>query len=344
MMNKKIIIGLGAVILLLIIAGVILLASGSGEEQKEPAQASLEVKKLTDDQVISPILSFDGAKVWYFTPQGRVFWIKGDGTGLSEFTIPALENSLKSVLWPKNSSDFIALTSSIEGELKYYYDSDEKKYVELPANIQSIDWMPDDQRVVYIWKSGDNVHQQLVLANPDASGFKVLKEVFWPDLEVRVSPSGNEALLVRSKMEGDVNKIYRANLQTGDFETVIEEGKNLDLRWLSSEKFVFARTAAGLYPKLLVYSFDSRLQTDLNLATSLDKIVFDSDGKLLYAAVPKADNTGDRLIKVDLTTLKQDVIYDPEQDIRMKDMLLSSSTLYFVNSRDNKLYSINLPF
>lgn len=336
-MNKKIIIIIGLIVLLSLTAGILLLIAGRKPKAvPQPQQQTVEIKKLVDEPVISPIPSYDQAAIWYFTEEGRLFRINVDGTGLSEYPLPSLGLlQLSAALWPKTGNDFIALTSGDLGIEKKYYDNQNKQYTDLARNIQSLDWLPDGRRIVYVWKSGDNIHQQLVIANADGSGYKIIKEVFWPDLAVVASPGGKQVLLLR-------NKIYLADLETGDIQTVIEEGKNLAAVWLSNgSRFIFSQAQEGnSNPKIFLYNLSSKLQLDLNLNTHLNKIIIDSEGKILYAAVPKQDNTGDEFWKVDLATLKQEKFFEPPVGVRAKNLQLTNSALYFVNQNDSKLYYI----
>jgi hypothetical protein len=224
----------------------------------------------------------------------------------------------------------------------------------LPANIQSLDWLPDSKRVVYIWKSGDNAHQQLVTAGADGTGFRAIKDVFWPDLVVKAGSDGKTVLLYRSNIQVDINKIYYANLDTGQIATAVDSGKNIAAAWLpaspssatgsgvpSGSRFVFAQTSITAYPKLYLYDFTNHQAVDLSLNTTLDKITFDNDGKFMYAAVPKKDNSGDSFVKVDLASFKQETYFEPDSSVHATGLFLAGSQLYFVNSQDQKLYTIS---
>ncbi len=342
-MNKRILIILGVIIVLSFAAGALVLFSGSPTEEPVAIPPGPEIKELVDERAIAPISSFDGNAVWYFTANGRLFRVNTDGSGLSEFPLPQLTSgNLVDVAWPIEGNDFIAITATSAGEVKNYYDSVQKKYVALPANIQSFDWLPDGKRIAYVWKSGDNATQQLVMANADGTGFRTIKNVFWPDLQVKASPLGKEVLLIRSMIEGQVNKIYRANLETGAIDIVIDEGRNLDALWLpGGEKFIFAQDNITRIPRLFLYNFSSRQVVDLNVNTTLDKVVVNKDGKYLYAAAPKKDNTGDEFVKLDLATYKLETYFDPGEDLRAKNLIMVGNNLYFVNSRDGKIYYIS---
>ncbi len=342
-MNRRLILYIiGAAITVALIGGLLAIVVRK-QNSRNPEPVKTEgIVKITDERVVAPIPSFDGSAIWYFNPDGRLFRISSDGKTLTESALPTQGGTFKTAMWPRTGSDFLITSLNGISEFKSYYNDSQKLYLNLPANIQNIDWLPDSKRVVYIWKSSDNVHQTLVLANADGTGFRNIKEVFWSDLVVKASPDGKNVLMYRPTTEGDVNKIYLANLETGEISTVIGQGKNIEASWVGSgNRFVYAQLGLTAYPKLFVYDFSTKNSIDLELQTTIDKIVVDKDGKYLYAAVPKKDNTGDNFVKLDLTTFKQELYFTPVSSVQARNLILVGSTVYFVNSLDGKLYTIN---
>ena len=66
-----------------------------------------------------------------------------------------------------------------------------------------------------------------------------------------------------------------------------------------------------------------------------------SDGKTVFAAVAKKDNTGDTFVQEDLSTFKQENYLTPDQNLRARDLFFLGNTLYFINTSDGKLYTIS---
>jgi len=342
-MNKRlIIIIVGGLVILAALGGALAWAVNKQNSKKVvPVVIVPQIKKVIDESVISPVSATATQGIWYFNSAGQLFRINLDGTGLTEFPLPTPgDGAIKKVSWPKAGSDFIMVKSGVSGETKIYYDSIRKIYINLPVNIQSFDWMPDNHRIAYIWQSGDGQHQQLALANADATGFTTIKEVFWPDLQVKVSPDGKTALLYRSQIDGTLNKIYAVNLVTNEITTVIDQGKNLDALWISPTRFIFTQAFLTAYPKVYLYDLVTQKATDLDLNTTLDKVMADIEGKVLYVALPKKDNTGDTFITEDLLSFKQTDYFIPDNLVRAKNLMLIGNSIYFINSLDGKLYTI----
>jgi|SRR3989344_1901798 len=344
-MNRRfVIIAVVGIIILALVGGALFWAVQKQKAAQEPVATGPVLLALSTESAISPVASLDGNGIWFFNSDNRLFRINADGTGLTEFPLPTLSNQkITRVLWPPSGEnlDFLAVTTKdpiITG--KVYYNSLLKTYTNLPDNIQSIDWLPDSKRVVYVWQSADKQTQQLITANADSAGFVAISNVFYPDLVVEASSDGKTVLLYRSKIEGAVNKIYAADLSTKEITTVIDQGKNLEALWISPTRFLFTQEAITSYPSVYLYDMISRQAVSLAINTTLDKVVVSGDGKTLYAATPKKDNTGDTFVKVDLVTFKNEDYLLPEQNVRAKNLVLLGSSVFFVNTTDGKLYGV----
>ena len=292
--------------------------------------------QIFDQAPVSAVSAYDGSAIWYFDSDGQLKRILGDGTGLTEYPLPALNAKFQSALWPKTGSDFIAFAQGV----KKYYQSSSQTYIDLPANIQWLDWMPDGQRVIYIWKSADGQHQSLVVANADGTGFKTIADVFWPDLIVKAAPDGQHALLYRPQATDGANNIYLVDLTTGAITTTVGQGNNTGAMWVSPTKFIFMQTQSAAYPRLYLQDITTGAAADLKLNTTLDKVVLDESGQYLYAAVADPATSHDSFVRVNLADLSQSDYFKPTDEIHTTDLLLLGSTVYFTNSRDGKFYRI----
>lgn len=342
-MNRRllILITAGLLVIALVVVGL-MWAANKQNAQETDTSTSPQLVKLSDETMFSPVASFDNNAIWYFTEAGRLFRINTDGTGMTEYPIPALGTNatLRRVLWPKSGSDFIAVSLSQQEEVKSYYNSTAKLYTRLPANVQSIDWMPDSRRIAYIWRTANGLNQQLVIASSDGSGFVPVKDVFWPDLQIKVAPDGLSALLYRSQIQGGVNKIYGINLVTGEMYTVVDQGESLAAMWISPTRFIFSQSSVTDYPRIYLYDTSTKKATDLGINTSLDKVTADFEGRIIYAATPKKDSSGDKFVSVDLTSFAITDYFSPEGVVSAKNLLVINTEVYFINTADNKLYTI----
>lgn len=334
-MNKKIVFIL--VLVVIVLAGGSYYLLGKKDSSVTQTQNPVQIKKVLDEAVVSPVGAFDNNSIWYFNSEGRLFKVNSDGSNLSEFSLPIFPSgNLIQALWPKIGSDFIAISRNDGQIAKSYYDSTSKLFMELAPNIQWVEWLPDGKRVVYIWQSNDKKTQQLVMSNADGSGYKSITSVFWPDLVLKASPDGNTVLMYRSQVVGDTNKIYSANLATGVISTWVDTGKNTAASWLPvGNKFLYVQNS-----KIYLFDVLNQLSTDTKLNTTLEKTVVDSSGKILYAAVPKEDKTGDYFVKLNLSSNITENYFVPETQLNVKSLMLIGNTVYYLDNKDNKLYKI----
>jgi hypothetical protein len=342
-MNRKIIIIIALLIMLSLAAGITLWVR-QDEEPSANQEPTTALNEFSATKVISAVSSYDKSAIWYFDQSARLFRANPESKEVSEFSLPVIPGSvsLLDVAWPDAGNDFLASTTGSSEKSIHYYDNEKQEYKSWPKNIQSFDWMPDGRRVLYIWKSGDNTTQQLVMANADTSGFRIIADVFWPDLKVQVSPNGLEALLVRTKPEREINKIYKADLNSGEFETIVADGKNLDVRWLpGGDRFIYTRISQNGSPMMVLYDFNTGLQNDMRIEGSLDKVFVDDAGSFAYVAVAKQDGVGDKFVKIDLNTFQKEDYYNPEEALTAKNLFFANGDLYFINTLDRKLYFID---
>ncbi len=321
-----------AVLIIAGVAGALYFATQKQQEKVEEQEVPVQqTRKILDDPLISPVAGFDNNSIWYFNSDGQLFQINPTGSSKSEFPLPSSsDENVRSVIWPKDGPDFIAVTGTTTEISKHYYDSKAKIYIDLPKNIQDLDWLPDGKRVVYIWQSADKASQQLVTANADGSGYKMITQVFWPDLIVKASSDGKTILMYRSLALGDSNKIYLVNLETGAVITIVDQGINIAAKWITADKFLYA-TATKVY----LYDMADKQITDLNLSTTLDQVVSDSAGRVLYA------NVNGLFRKIDLSKDTSEPYFQPSHPIEAKLLLLLGNTVFYIDKTDNKLYSIS---
>lgn len=342
MRNKIVAIGLTIIIMLVLISGGYWWwshrsASTGGQSEAQNADAPWTLTKISDDAVISPFANTDSSAVWYFNSKGQLYRRMTDGSKLDEYTLPSLISNFKKAYWPATGSNLILAATSATGEQKTFFDSAAGTYKPLPANIKAVDWMPDGKRIVYVWQSGNGKSQQLMLANSDATNFTPIADVFWPDLQVKAAPNGQNVLLWRSPAQ-EVNKIYEANLATGQFTTLVDFGKNLEAMWAGPNKIIYVTNQNGKY-HTMAYDIASKQATDLNINATLDKMAIDADGKYLYADTK--DSATDVMWRLDLSSMKAQQLYTFDATISPRGLFVNGGTLFFVNSQDGKLYTLN---
>src|SRR5688572_25723086 len=118
-----------------------------------PPESQPQAIKLTDDEVVSPVLFFQGTGITYLNSRGQLFntdlQIAGDNVLLSnkrELTIP-LKAGITKVLWPQNGNKFLAEFGSGTSRTWSFYDTATGTYTDLPSQITAVDWLPASDKI-----------------------------------------------------------------------------------------------------------------------------------------------------------------------------------------------------
>ncbi|HYV33463.1 MAG TPA: hypothetical protein VE973_01270, partial [Candidatus Limnocylindria bacterium] len=164
-----------------------------------PPSNQYDVVKLTSSQVVSPVLFYNGTGITYFDNQGNLFQANlVDSNGQLTFTrqkqldIPLKANITK-ILWPPKGDDFIAESTNAAGKTTWsYFNSAAGEYVDLPPQVESVDWMPSGKEIVYVWVENDKA--SLNISNPDTTNWRAVGDMWENDDSVHVSPNGSQII------------------------------------------------------------------------------------------------------------------------------------------------------
>ncbi len=384
-MNKKAIAILGGIFLLIVITLAVLIfqRSKSGDEenantpsdtqantddtQNQPPQdeipnnsgsgfnTGVKAIRLTEDQVVSPVLFYQGNGITYFNKQGQLFQSDlqiGNGVVLlankKELVIPQKSGGSK-VIWPLSGNNFMVQSGSGTSRTWSVYDSLKGGFTDLPSQITSVNWMPTGDRIIYIWLDEEG-KSTLSIADPDSTNYTTIADIWENDDELNISPDGRTILFYRLASTDSRNAI---NLTTSDgqiFKSVVKEGYNFGVLWApDSQKFVFGRRDSdGQRYQLWVGDVVSGETKNLGVFTTVDKVVWANNSQKLYAAVPTRGLpdkglTEDIIYEIDSQTATQKQI-DPGLAVDAREMFLNltNDKLFFKNMQDEGLYYIDV--
>jgi hypothetical protein len=332
---KKYII-LGVLFVFLAAAAVVLWLQLNASEGNTPIVRGLSHKVESDTVALSMVESKDLKSVWFSDREGKIY--RTQNGVVTEYPSAAYaDRPLEKIIWNRTGGDFLAVGTRSNAKAISYFDSVKQVYVSLPANVGAIDWLTDG-RVAMIWKSGDGKSQQLVVANPDATGYKIVTPLPWPDFEIRVAPTGNKALLLRNSPKP--NKIYLFNLEDGKYEALAESERIINIRWIDSTRFIYDAFGEDSKSTIRLFDTESRTEKNLNLATTVEKVAWNSLHQEFLAAVPLAGTSGDKIVKLPLNGTELQDYYTGLNGIRAIQVLYSNGILYLINAQDGKIYSV----
>lgn len=321
----------------------------------ENADPGLRAIKLTSNEVVSPVLFYQGNGITYFNSQGQLFQTELEITASNvllgdeqELTI-ALTPGITKILWPQSGNNFIAEIGTGTNRTWSFYDSAKGLYVTLPSQVKSVDWLPSSDKILltYVDSAGKAT---LNSTNPDGTGYETLIEMYGVDDQISVAPDGKNLLFWRTQNREATNIINLLATDGTGYKAIVTDGYNLGVKWSpDSQKFVFGRRD----PQTQVYGLwmadlASGQVKNLGVNTIPDKVVWNKSSTFVYAAVPKKGNAGNGLTEDTIYRInvagnsKQE--YAPGTVIDARELFLDSSenNLFFKNAQDGALYYLSV--
>ncbi len=304
---------------------------------------------VSSEQMVSPILFYQGNGVAYFTTDGRLFqgtFSEASGqaelTDYRELALPP-KSGVSKVRWPLFGNNFLIEQGNGWPKVYSVYASAKGDYVDLPKEVYAVDWLPDGEQLLYFWVDSSG-KATLNVSPADFSTWDTIVDIWEPDNALAIAPDGKTLLFWRTKNEGAQNSI---NLVTTDgkiFRSVIKDGYNTGAVWSpDSQKFAFLKRLGG-NEELWVGNMLTGQGVSTGLATNLEKLVWSQDGKQLYAAARSVGGY-DELYKIDPSTGQSTVVPVLGGLGSARDMFFSldGKRLYFYNNQSSGLYYVEVP-
>jgi hypothetical protein len=324
------------------------------EPEPEPADTAKAVK-LSDDEVISPVLFFQGNGITYFNSQGQLFQTDLQNSSGSvllsnkrELTI-ALKLGITKILWPQSGNNFIAEFGTGTSRHWSFYDSSKGIYTDLPSGIVSLAWLPTSDKIllVYVDPIGKAT---LNKANPDGSGYEIIAEMYEGDDEISVSPDGKSILFWRTQNREAKNIISFLSPDGKVYKEIVSDGYNLGVKWSpDNRRFVFGRRDPQTQKyQLWMGDLNSSAVKNLNVNTVPEKVVWMQSGNYLFAGVPTSGSAGsglteDTIMKINAVSGDK-TEYAPGVTVDAQNLFLDNTekTLFFKNAQDRALYYMDV--
>jgi len=328
-------------------------ASSTPVVQNNPSN----IVQLTLDQVVSPALFFNGTGISYFDRLGNLYQAtlqNNNGqlslTSKKQLDIP-LKAGITKILWPAKGNDFIAQFTDPNGKNTWsYFNSNTGTYTNLPAQVESVDWMPTGDKIMYVWLSDNKA--SLTLANPDASNYQTLAAMWETDDQIHVSPDGSQVLFFETQNSAANTFINSVTADGKLWKGLVKSGQNFGVLWSpDGQKFLFGKKdPVSQNYQLWVYNLTSGEIKNLGLFTTVDKAVWDKDSNTIYAAVPTSGTIGSSSLTVDsfyrmnTSTLDKKQYQPSGSSVDGRDLFLNATSdkLFFRNAQDGGLYYLDL--
>lgn len=318
--------------------------------------AGQNIHKLTSTQAVSPVLFFNGNGITYFDAQGNLYRADFDASSgslqlanLKQLTLPN-KTGISKVLWPQTSDNFIAQTTT-NGQTGWsIYNSQTGAYIDQPAQVESIDWLPSGNQVMMIWVNNNKAG--LYSSSLDGKTYSLVSNLWGTDYAISVSPDGQTVANWETQSASSTNPIYSVSSDGKIWKTLVSAGINSGALWSpDSQKFLFGKKdPATQQMQLWVYNLFTGQAESLGVNTSPDKAVWGKDSRTVYAAVPQNGGAGgnaltsDNFYSINISNLNQQQYPTGATVVDGSNLFLTADgkELFFVNAQDGILYYLNL--
>lgn len=336
--------------------------AGGGTDQGSNSPASLKIKPISQEKVLSPSIGEDGKTVKYYARNsGHVYESGFDGENIKKISSTNLANLVKA-LWSPDKQKVIGIFSENGAIKKYFYDYGSNQSALLADKIGYIAWAPDGKKIAYQFSDPAQDQGNISISNPDGTNWKSIFKtrldsliVEWPSKE-KISLSQPASGLAQGML-------YAVNASTGDFTRVLSDRFGLSVKWSpQADKILFSSTDGnGRGPHLTVADETGTNFKDLKLSGLADKCVWSKDNKTVFCALPQEMSEyatwpddyykgllvlNDDFYKIDLeTNQKTKIIGSGEAaGFDAQELFLSPKEdyLFFVNRKDGLLWSLKL--
>lgn len=321
-----------------------------------PVGGEVRAIRLSDDSVLSPILTYQKNGISFFDLTGKLYQtdvqISDTGvllSGRKELGITP-KNGIKKIIWPPAGNYFLAEQVVDSGRRWSLFDPNRNTYVDLPRQVRSIDWMPKGDQVVYIWVD-DAGKSSMSIAAPDTSGYRKIIDMFQTDNQIDVSPDGTKVAFYRNQNQDPTkNVINLTGLDGKQVSALVAEGYNRGVNWSpDSRKFLFnKRDPATQRFVLWVADTVTKEVKSLGVVSSTGKAVWSNDSQLIYIGEPVRGNadlglTEDNLAIINVNNASKQIIeLGVAADIQDSFLSADGGILFFRNGQDNSLYYLKL--
>ena len=239
----------------------------------------------------------------------------------------------EAIVWHQDQSGGLA---------PFWYDFKNGSKKEIDKNYENIVWSPDGKTIVYQYYNIQTGLVDMSIANHDGGNWHRLVKLDFSNVGFYWVKK-DEILLYHKLSEIGTTNLYRYSFDTRKIETeiIIDNFSGKLLFAPDGFQFLYEKFFSNSQGyKIFLRNVDSADEKDIQLSTSIEKIVFSSDGQTIFAAVREGQN--DVFYRIDLSTLKK-TKYTPSGDsvVDAKNLVISEdqSKIYFISA--NILYSLD---
>ncbi|HRY82524.1 MAG TPA: hypothetical protein P5232_02395 [Candidatus Moranbacteria bacterium] len=327
--------------------------------------SNAKISVISQEALISPLISTDEDKIWYFSTSGELKEFDLAGSAQKNLADKKITGVSK-VVWSPNKLKALLKIKNSDGSSSFsLFDIKTGQASPLNANINEVSWLATSDKIFYKYFDTKNKKSTLNISSPDGSGWKKLLELPHDKIFFYQIPRSG---LVSVWNNGDA--YYPTLLQTisligEDLKTLYKDSFGADYLWDNAGNHALVSqtdTKGGTKIQLGVINYNGGEYKNLGLPTFAFKCLWSKDNITIYCALPGEipDNsilpndykagkftTSDTFWKINIETGEKKRLVetaDINSAFDASNLFANSdeSLLFFVNKIDGKLYKIAL--
>ncbi len=324
------------------------------------------VSDVSQRTTTSPVLASDGKSVAYYDfADGRFVRLDpatGKLTDMTSRRFPEVEK----ITWSPDSSKAVL---AFPDQRKIVYDFTAQQQYSLPTQAQEFSFSADSRQIAYQYLGDAEDDRVLVTSDLTGNAAKPIAQLGDKAQQVQVawSPTNEVVAMYRKGTELQRQEVFFLGQNQENFKSLATEGRGFRGKWTpDGQKLLYSvySEATNWNPELfLVHARGDAIgegNTDVGLATFVDKCTFNKTGTHAYCAVPDALQRGSGLYPefaadvpdtVYTINLENGVVRQLAQPVdeslnrfTIESLFLSTdeSTLYFADAANHHVHKLRL--
>ena len=338
-------------------------ASLENPTDKPVAEAKISV--VSQESVLSPVLSLDENSIWYYSLSGELKEIDFFGKTTKKLADKKITSLLGAIWSPDKSKALLEIGQNNKTDYLLLFDRPKGQLISLNKNINRASWLASSDRIIYKYFDSKNNHNSLNISNPDGSSWKKLLDLPHDKIIFSQIPLSG---LVSFWNNGDAyypTLFQSISLIGENAKTLSQNYFGADYLWNQSGNRVLVSQSdveGGTKMQLGVMNYNGGEYKNLGLPTFVSKCFWSKDNETVYCALPGniPDNsilpndyklgkftTTDTFWKINITTGEKTRLLETKDISNSFDASnffanADESLIFFVNKKDGKLYKITL--
>lgn len=310
-----------------------------------------QAKSISAGNALAGTLASNGSDVNYYNKDDNKFYTVDKNGNITKLSNKEFFN-IQEVTWSPSKNK--AILEYPDGA-NIIYDFENERQITLPSHWKDFNFSNNGDQIVMKSMGLDPNNRWLAITNEDGSKIQTIEALGAKDSTVYPSWSPNNQSVAMYTEGVDFNRqeVFFVGLNGENFKSTVVEGRGFQPKWQpDGKRLLYSVYSSQNEMKPNLWMVDAQGNSigqnrkSLNIETWAEKCSF-SDSNTLYCAVPEelprgagifpelAEETKDRLYKIDLQTGIKKLIATTEERYNMSNIIISQDeeNLFFTDQK-----------